>query len=238
MSAVTKPIKSVIGGGIGLLGNVLGGGSIPGVFGGKEYSAEYPAPWAYPQAEAYTNQINSLLPNVDALRSYGPELMGYGKRAADTSKEEAYLKQVQDFVNAGSGSNNALWNLTAKRYMDELTPRFSGAGLLTSGPGVSAMSQGMENLATTYADAERKRQLGELGLLGGATSQLKTAEETGQNSYQLALQGLQALESLPIEVRRQIIATLFGQNGQVPGVGQSILGQIGGGTGIGNILAA
>ncbi len=217
--------------------NLLGGGGFPGVFGGKEYAPQYPAPWAYPQAQEYTNQINALLPKLD-MSKYGPELMGYGRRAADVSKEEAYLKQVQDFVNAGSGPNNALWNLTAKRYMDELTPRFSGAGLLTSGPGISAMSQGMENLATTYADAERKRQLGELGLLGGATSQLKSAEETGQNSFQLALQGLQALEALPIEVRRQIIATLFGQTGQVPGVGSSILSQIGGGTGIGNILAA
>lgn len=233
MSTVFKAAKNIVG-------TMLGGGTGgAGTFGGKEYPAQYPAPWAYPQAQSWIDEINkNYLPKMDAMRSYGTNLMGLGERAANTGREQDYLRQVQNWVNAGQGTNNALWNLTAKRYMDQLTPRYSGAGLLTSGPGLNAMSQGMEDLAIKYGDAERARQAGEFGLLGGATQQLKGAETGGVSAYSAALEGLKALEALPIEIRRKLIETLFGQKGEVPGVGPSILSQMGGGGGIGSLIGS
>jgi hypothetical protein len=202
------------------------------------YNPQYPAPWAYPLAEQYTKDIGTYLPRLDTLQPYGQKLIGYGEKAAGTANEENYLKQVQNFVNAGMGPNNALWNLTSKRYMNELTPRFSGAGVLTSGPGLNAMSQGMEDLAIKFGEAERARQAGELGLLGTATGQLKGAETAGVSSYAAALEGLKALETLPIDVRRKLIEALFGQKGETPQLSPSQLQQLGGGGGLGNLITA
>ncbi len=163
---------------------------------------------------------------------YGGRLMELGEGLTSTTAEEDYLNRVKAYIDANSGPKSALWNLTSERYLNALTPRFSAMGTLTSGPGRNAMLEGMENLATTFANAEAERQAANLGLLGGATNQLRTAKESGLTAYNAALEGLKALELLPISVRNELIKAMFAQQGVLPKTGESMLEQVGGGSGL------
>lgn len=182
----------------------------------KVYQPKYPAPWAFPMAQGYANEVKSMLPRLDNLRSYGGELMRLGRGMTDVGDEQDYLTRVRNYVDTDTGPSSALWNMTQRKVMDALTPRFSGAGILTSGPGISAMREGINDLALQWEEDRRKEIAGNLGLLGGATEQLRGAKESGFTAYNAALEGLKALETLPIALRTQLIASLFSQTPASP----------------------
>ncbi len=82
-----------------------------------------------------------------------------------------WLKQntpgVMSQFQPGSPQENNLFNLEAGRYMDKLLPEYAGSGILTSGPGLNAVSHGLSDFTTQFEDARMKQQLAALLGIGG-----------------------------------------------------------------------
>ncbi len=100
-------------------------------------------------------------------------------------------KNAMAMSTPGSSQENDLWKLMSSRFMDALTPKYSGAGVLTSGPGLNAMNQGLQDLSTKFADDRIQRYLQTLfglgslkaapmGAYSGAISPLFSSAGTGE----------------------------------------------------------
>lgn len=136
------------------------GNPIKNMGAGTPPSLRYPAPELFPTA----TQMGKGLP---------------GQISGMQTQMNPFINQMLQSSMPGSPQYQDLWNMTARNYMNELTPRYSGAGILTSGPGINAMTQGLGDLGTQFANM----QLGNLRSgVGTATAALGAPINMGINA--------------------------------------------------------
>ncbi len=120
----------------------------------------------------------------------------------------------------GTPQSQNLFDMLSRQYMNEITPKLSGAGILTSGPGMNIVSQGMGDLATKFAQMQE--------------GQLNQALGTGLDFSKI----FGALNAMPADMSTRLISALMNQPSiNTPGQ-PGFLQQIGGGQGMAGMTGA
>lgn len=78
-----------------------------------------------------------------------------------------FAKKGMGMVTPGNLDYQKLWQQTASQYKNQLMPQLSGAGILTSGPGLQALSQGLGNLSTQFTNDQLNNYMKMLSTTGG-----------------------------------------------------------------------
>jgi hypothetical protein len=103
--------------------------------------------------------------------------------------------------------------------IEQHSPRLAARGVLTSGPGINAEQQALEELGVAFGERSFERGIAR------------------QGAQQEALAGLAAMKALPIEMQTKLLQAIFSQEGIVPAayrepsVWENIIGPIGGAIG-------
>lgn len=117
------------------LGLLQSGGSflgIPSLFG--KPASQQPEFNATPYLQNAGTDIGNLSNWLNSAGPGGSDLASY----------------IAGMATPGSPQETANWNLLSSRYINSLMPQYAHAGLATSGPGMTAMTQGMQDLSTQY----------------------------------------------------------------------------------------
>lgn len=121
-----------------------------------------------------TYPASSLFPVAGGMGAALP-----GQISGMQSTMNPYIMNMLQSSMPGSQQYQNLWDMTSRNYMNQLTPKYSGAGLLTSGPGIEAMNQGMGDLSTQFANMMMGNQRAGIG---AATSALGMPITLGTNA--------------------------------------------------------
>lgn len=144
----------------------------------------------------YEGFISSMIPQTqNAISSYTSNVLPLAQKGVSE-------------VTRGTPEEQQLWDLLSSREMNALTPRYSGAGILTSGPGLTGMRDAMEALGLQY-NAQRE------GL------------------FQNALKNFGTMSAEPAFMNEDLIKTLIGGQYTQPAVPGMLSTLFGGGGGIG-----
>jgi len=238
-------------------GGLFGSGALRGALNPKDnvYEPRYPVPELFKKIPGLENlqegDINSL---TGRLMPTMKELMG---RARGLGEEErgiraGMLPRLQAGLNLpGVPQEDELWEMQRRRLLETLRSGMAARGLATSGPGIAIEGQQVGELANVFGtraferglsrrEAERNA-LSDLEQFGTRGTEIGTTELDQMKSIQ---EGIAKLETLPIELRQQLIQILLSQQGMTPAVSSagSPLTQVGGfignvGQGAGGIKA-
>jgi hypothetical protein len=106
----------------------------------------------------------------------------FANQAKDVGQKEL------DMADPNSQLGSDLWGMTERNWEQANLPKYTAAGVMTSGPGIKALSEGTSDLATKMEEQQVKQ-------------------------YQDAAAGWAQLQQMPLKLRQELFATMMGQKG-------------------------
>ena len=163
-----------------------------GLFGPQEGSVSYPSPELI---QFGASQAPGVFQSIKPL---GEELAGIGS--------DLYQRALN--LDLGEAGEEALFGQASRRFREQILPGLAARGVATSGRGMKAEQEGVEQLATTFGERAFGRQV------------------QREQMVQEAARGLAFLKTLPVELQTRILDIMIRQGGTAVPTGPSIFSQL------------